>query len=72
MKLNRLILLIVTFTLLLIGVHTSPAVFGAPQALSENEVSKKYGVTFPVTELNNCGSIAECGAYCRKDGNLPS
>ncbi len=72
MKLNKLILLIATFLLLLIGAHASPAVFGANQGLSEAEVSKKYGFTFPVTELNNCGSIAQCGEYCKKDGNLPS
>jgi len=58
--------------LLLIALYGSKTVFGVPQALSENEVSKKYNVTFPVVELNNCGSIAQCGAYCRKDGNLPS
>ncbi|MDP3973766.1 MAG: hypothetical protein Q8P92_02950 [Candidatus Daviesbacteria bacterium] len=72
MKLNTLILLIATLILFLIGSHTPGAVFGATGGLSEAQVTKQYGVTFPVTELNNCGSIAECGAYCRKDGNLPS
>ena len=71
MKLKTLIFLgVVVF--LFVFAHTSSVVFGAPQALSENEVTQKYGVAFPVAELNNCGSIAECGAYCRKDGNLPS
>ncbi len=72
MKLNTLILLIATFILFLIGSHAPGAVFGVTKGLSEVEVTKQYGFTFPVAELNNCGSIAECGAYCRKDGNLPS
>lgn len=72
MKLNRLILLITIFLLFLIGSHAPGAVFGANKGLSEAEVTKQYGVTFPVAELNSCGSIAECGAYCRKDSNLPS
>ncbi len=65
-------LIFLSVALLLIVLHGSKTVLGVSQALSENEVSKKYGVIFPVAELNNCGSIAECGAYCRKDGNLPS
>lgn len=26
--------------------------------------TKKYGVTFPVTELGNCASVSECRTYC--------
>ena len=70
MKLKTVIFL--SAALLLIALSGSKTVFGAPQALSEKEVTRKYGVTFPVAELNNCGSIEQCGAYCRQDGNLPS
>ncbi len=59
MKLKNFILLSV-ISLLLIALDGTKTVFGAPQ------------ITFPVAELGSCGSIAECGAYCRKDGNLPS
>lgn len=69
MKLKISIFLTV-IVLLFIVLHGPKTVIAANQGLSEAEVSKKYGVTFPVAELNNCGSIAECGAYCRKDGNL--
>ena len=71
MKLNTFILLIVTLVLLLIGIHTSPVVLGATEGLSEAEVTKQYGFTFPITDLGNCATVAECGNYCKKDGNLP-
>ncbi|MBI2430604.1 MAG: hypothetical protein HYV39_01150 [Candidatus Levybacteria bacterium] len=64
MKLNTLILLIATFILFMIGVQVSPAVFGATPT--------QYGFTFPIDELGNCATVAECGDYCEKDGNLPS
>lgn len=72
MKLNTFIILAATLMLLVIGAHTSPAVFGAAQSLSEKEVTKQYGFTFPIGDLGNCQTIAECGNYCKKDGNLPS
>ncbi len=71
MRLKTFILLS-AIALLLIALHGSKTVLGANQGLSEAEVSKKYNIIFPVAELNNCGSIAQCGAYCRKDGNLPA
>ncbi len=69
---SKLSVFVSIIVLLLIALHGPKTVLGANQALSEVEVSKKYGVTFPVAELSNCGSIADCGAYCRKDGNLPA
>lgn len=70
MKLKILILLILTL-ILLAGTHVPGAVFGATQGLSETEVSKKYGFIFPVEELGNCQTVAECANFCKKDGNLP-
>ncbi len=68
----KLSIFVSVIALLLIALHGPRIVLGANQGLSEDEVTKTYGVTFPVAELNNCESIAACGAYCRKDGNLPS
>ncbi|MBI4039281.1 hypothetical protein HY388_00445 [Candidatus Daviesbacteria bacterium] len=72
MKFKNLTLLTVTLTLLFMGVDASSAVFSAAQSLSEEEVTKQYGFTFPIGELGNCQTIAECGNYCKKDGNLPA
>ncbi|MBI2040366.1 hypothetical protein HYT18_04805 [Candidatus Microgenomates bacterium] len=36
---------------------------------SPEEIAQKYGVTFPVAELGNCGSIAECRTYCEDPVN---
>ena len=71
MKLNTLIFLFAAFIFLSVGGRLSPAVFGATAGLSEGEVSKKYGFTFPVSDLGNCKTVAECGNYCEKDGNIP-
>ncbi len=58
--------------LLFVVLHVPKIVLGVSQGLSEAEVTTKYGFTFPIAELSNCGSIADCGAYCRRDGNLPA
>lgn len=71
MKIKTSIFLTV-IVLFFIVLHGPKTVIAANQGLSEAEVSKKYGVIFPVAELSNCGNITECGAYCRKDGNLPA
>ncbi|MBI4226383.1 hypothetical protein HY612_04705, partial [Candidatus Roizmanbacteria bacterium] len=72
MKLNKLTILLGTLILLLSGIYMRTKVLAASQGLSEEEITKQYGITFPVGELGNCTTIAECGSYCRKDGNLPS
>src|SRR5256885_2273465 len=48
-------------------------VFATLTRAMENEsspgASQKYGITFPVAELGNCGSLAECRAYCQVEAN---
>lgn len=36
---------------------------------SDDTVTKKYGITFPISELGNCGSISECKSYCDNENN---
>src|SRR3989344_4228541 len=69
---NLFILSFAALIMFLIGTQASPAVFGATGGLSDDDVSKKYGFTYPIGELGNCATVAECGKYCEKDGNLPS
>lgn len=35
----------------------------------QEEIAKKYGITFPVKELGNCNSILNCEAFCDKEEN---
>lgn len=30
----------------------------------QEEMAKKYGITFPIAELGNCASVTQCRAYC--------
>ncbi len=34
------------------------------------EPAQKYGITFPIAELGNCGSLAACRQYCDDSKNL--
>lgn len=34
------------------------------QTTSQEEFKKKYQLVFPITELGNCNSVAECKTYC--------
>lgn len=61
---------------LLAGVLVAYAVFaqedsfttGAP---NEEEIAAS-GISFPVTELGNCGSKEECKSYCEEARNMPA
>lgn len=39
------------------------------QTASEQEMAKKYNISFPITELGNCSSITACKAYCENPSN---
>lgn len=41
-----------------------------PVLAQEEEVAKKYGITFPIAELGNCGSISACKSYCDNTENI--
>ena len=33
-------------------------------AQSDQEIAKKYGITFPIAELGNCVDVASCKTFC--------
>lgn len=33
-------------------------------AQSDQEIAKKYGITFPIVELGNCNGVSSCKAFC--------
>ena len=39
---------------------------------TDNEIAAKYGVTFPIPELGNCGGLSECRTYCEDPVNQDS
>lgn len=68
---SKILFLLTLIMALFLWAHTT-AVFGASQGLSETDVTKKYGFTFPIAELGNCNSIDSCGSYCKTGDNLPA
>lgn len=68
-RFNNLALILITFVVLLMLI-----IFGSTKVIlspshpeeigSDEEIAKKHGVTFPIAELGNCGSIAECRSFC--------
>lgn len=38
-------------------------------AQSQEEIAKKYGITFPIADLGNCGSVAACKTFCDNSTN---
>lgn len=68
-RFNNLALSFVTFVAFLILI-----IFGSTKIIlspshpeeigNEEEIAKKHGVTFPIPELGNCGSIADCRSFC--------
>ncbi len=53
------IFLILTFFLLFLSVSVKLV-----SAQATSDPAKKYGITFPITELGNCTDIASCKTYC--------
>lgn len=53
---------------LAIGIFTAGAAFFAGKTLAQNE--GLANVQYPVKELNNCKSEADCKAFCNKPANL--
>lgn len=47
------------------------AFFSAALAHAEGdeEIVRKHGISFPIVELGNCGSISECKAFCDSEAN---
>lgn len=41
-------------------------------AQSDQEIAKKYGITFPIAELGNCASISSCKTFCNDPKNHQS
>ena len=41
-------------------------------AQSDADIAKKYGISFPIKELGNCGSVAECKTFCDDSKNHQS
>lgn len=39
---------------------------------SDEELAQKHGITFPIAELGNCGSVDECQAFCDVPANQPA
>jgi len=37
--------------------------------IANNDKSKKFGVTFPITELNNCVDLESCREFCNDKAN---
>lgn len=33
-------------------------------AQSDQEIAKKYGITFPIADLGNCANVASCKSFC--------
>lgn len=38
-------------------------------AQTDKEIAQKYGISFPITELENCANIDECKAFCNNSDN---
>ncbi len=38
-------------------------------AQSDEDIAKKYGITFPIVELGNCTSVVTCKAFCDTPNN---
>ena len=38
-------------------------------AQSEEEIAKKYGITFPIAELGSCTNISSCKTFCNDPKN---
>lgn len=55
---------IITILLLL---FTSVPVVRAQE--NPDEVAKKHGITFPISELGNCKNFSECKAFCDSEAN---
>lgn len=41
-------------------------------AQSDQEIAKKYGITFPIAELGNCTSVTSCKTFCDDPKNHQS
>src|SRR3989344_71397 len=51
---------LVAFVLLALG----NVVFAQGAEESDQEIVRKHGISFPIAELGNCGSIGACKSYC--------
>ncbi len=67
MKINFKILLIPLFLLTLFLVATRMV-----SAQVSDETVKKFGITFPIADLNNCGDYSSCRTYCEDPVNSTS
>ncbi len=59
--------LFISILVILIGFFFAFAVLVKAETNGEEEIS---GITFPVAELGNCGSKAECQSYCDNPANM--
>src|SRR3989344_1200448 len=51
---------------------TAPVFAQNPPVSQEQDIAKKYGITFPVAELGNCTSITSCKTFCDNSKNHQS
>lgn len=72
LKLNWIAFFIVFILvfLMVVKVHAeSPSTTSANQTNPSELAAKKYGITFPIPELGNCGSFNECRNFCEDAQN---